>query len=124
MKSKDYKKICDTPNVLSSITLRSTLLALRKVGAKETKLLEEILSGTPIPFPEQHFGNADQHHFIVDCSELEAEIITDILFQLEASSVPGDGIATVETYNYVKLVNIWSNLTEYLNKNNAKHENK
>ncbi|WP_274164166.1 hypothetical protein [Enterovibrio gelatinilyticus] len=39
------------------------------------------------------------------------EKIIDILFELEASSVQIDGVATTETYEYVDLVNTWSEMT-------------
>ncbi len=68
-------------------------------------------------YPDKFAGNENMRHFQVECSEIEAEMIADILFDAEASSVPNDGIATSETYKYVNLVNIWSKLTEYVSEN-------
>lgn len=111
MNSVEYKKICEQPTVQPESFLKSTLLALKKAGAKEASLIEVILSSLPIPFPDKHTGNSE-HFYKIECTELEAETITDILFDLEASSVPNDGIATSETYEYVSLVNVWSEITE------------
>jgi hypothetical protein len=117
MNAAEYKEICSKPDVLPKLVLERTLAALKKEGAPEATVIEAILSGTPIPFPEKYSGEKDQSHFKVSCSEKEAEAITDVLFDLEASSVPPNGIGTSETSQYVELVNIWSELTEYVGKN-------
>jgi len=39
------------------------------------------------------------------------------MFEAEASSVSENGIATSETMQFVELVNIWRELTEYVRRN-------
>ncbi|MCL7421248.1 MAG: hypothetical protein M8364_10140 [Methylobacter sp.] len=116
MNGSEYKEVCSKPNVLQSDVLLKTLAALKKEGASEAKIIEAIIAGKPIPFPEKYDGDAQQCYYEVRCKAEEAEAITDILFDLEASSVPSDGVATTATYQYVGLVNIWSELTEYVSK--------
>jgi hypothetical protein len=117
MNSEEYKSICTKPDVLQIAVLESTLKALKKEGAKESSIVETVLATAPIEFPKNFQGDESSRHFKVNCSEEEAEAITDILFELEASSVPLDGIATSETYQFVDLVNTWSELTEYVARN-------
>jgi hypothetical protein len=114
MNGTEYKEACSKPDALPKSILLRTLAALKKVGASEAKIIEGIITGSPIPFPEKYTGNEQNSFYKVHCTEKEAEAITDILFDLEASSVPTDGIGTTETYQYVELVNIWSELTEYV----------
>lgn len=110
MNARQYKEACSQPDVLSRDILLRTLTALKKTGATEAKVIEEIMTGEPIPFPEKYTGNEQQCFYKVLCQQEEVEAITDILFDLEASSVPEDGIGTTATYWYVELVNIWSEL--------------
>ncbi len=114
MNGTEYKEACSKPDALPKCILLRTLAALKKVGASEAKIIEGIITGSSIPFPEKYAGNEQNSLYKVHCTEEEAEAITDILFDLEASSVPTDGIGTTETYQYVELVNIWSELTEYV----------
>ncbi len=116
MNSKEYKTICAKPDVLQITVLERTLAALEKEGAKESSIIENVLAIEPIEVPESFSGDESNLYFKVNCGEDEAEAITDILFDLEASSVPVDGIATSETYQFVELVNTWSELTEYVAK--------
>ena len=117
MNTEKYKEICSRPDVLSKLILEKTLAALKKEKAVVATAIEATLLGTKISFPERHSCEKKQSYYKVCCNEVEAETITDILFELEASSVPSDGVTTSETYQYVELVNIWSELTEYVGKN-------
>lgn len=79
-------------------------------------MLVEICGRGHIETPDKFDGDDTNYFYEVNCSVEDAERITDLLFDLEASSVPVDGISTSETYKYARLVNIWSELTEYLTK--------
>ncbi|MDD1793307.1 hypothetical protein LRP50_09235 [Enterovibrio sp. ZSDZ42] len=62
MNSIEYEKICEQANVQSASFLRDTLLALKKVGAKEAGLIEVILRSVPIPFPEKHSHKSERFY--------------------------------------------------------------
>ena len=113
----EYYEACSKPDALPKNVLLRTLEALKKAGAEEAKIVEEIITSEPIPVPDKYTGTEQQFFYKVHCKELEAEAIADVLFDLEASSVPPSGIGTSETSQYVELVNIWSELTEYVGKN-------
>jgi hypothetical protein len=117
MNSKEYGKICSKPNVLPKLVLEQTLSALTKQSAPEAKVIEKILSEPPIPFPKEYHAQVNQYYFEVNCNEKESEAITDVLFDLEACSIPLSGIGTDQTRQYANLVNIWNTLTQYIEEN-------
>ena len=117
MNSSECKEICSKPNILTKKVLERTLVALKKECRAEATLVEGFISGKAIPFPENYTGSIEQCYFKVSCTEQEAEAIIDLLLELEASSVPVGGIASEETCQYVELVNLWSELTEYIGQN-------
>ncbi|MCP3931038.1 MAG: hypothetical protein GY705_18295, partial [Bacteroidetes bacterium] len=113
MNTKKYKEICSLPDVLPIGIVQNTIRILKRENSKETEVLENILLSEAIPFPIKFNGKENDKYYKIILTEEEIENIVEILFDQEAFSVLPDGIPTEETANYVNLVNIWSELSEY-----------
>ncbi|MDV6254459.1 hypothetical protein [Vibrio sp. EA2] len=114
MKTEEYRSICRQKNAFRVSELEETLKVLRQEEVAEASVVATALLSGMVKTPELYTGQRSEHFCLVLCSFEQADVIVDVLFDAEASSIPATGEATAETDKLVNLVNKWSMYRETL----------
>jgi hypothetical protein len=118
MNSEEYKRITNQWNVKRRNLIEDSLALVEKESEELAEMLRKTLVGVPIENPTLHTGDMDTDYFKVQMSEEEMQNLIDLLFELEAASVPkGDGVGfekeafqAGEASRIALLVNEWNKL--------------
>ena len=91
MDSEEYKQIKSKWNVKSRNIIVDTMVLIKSESSALYRKLEITLAGGSIAKPSGHTGNAETDFFEVKLTEEEVQGLIDLLFDLEAASVPQGG---------------------------------
>ena len=110
MDTRQYKAICELPDVMSRGVLEDSA---REISLHLGLLLREILEGAPVPKPKLHNGDESTDYFHVDIGLEEAEETASDLLSAETDAVSPEGDTTPEASYIASLVDEWNRYIEF-----------
>lgn len=107
-----YKDICSLPNVFTRGDSEQVKEVLIKSKSDKALLIESILTSHPIEKPIKHRGDSSTDHFILNLTMQDAEIISNLLRDMEVQSTGCSGDTTPLASFYTSLFNKWFRYVE------------
>ncbi|WP_459918997.1 hypothetical protein, partial [Desulfocicer niacini] len=114
MDTPSYKVKISDPCSFGKSVLEDTLYVLKENNAPETTIIELAFKNGGMPKPITHNHSEGFDYYWVKCTDEEADNIAGYLFDAEAAAVPASGEITPEASKYAKLVDIWTNFRDWL----------
>ncbi len=120
MDSVEYKQITSLWNVKRRNVIEDSLALIRGESPDLAIKLESTLARSPVQKPSHHTGGKESDFFRVLVTESEMQDLIDLLFDLEAASVPqGDGIGFEKEARQAREASRIASIVDEWNKLNA-----